>query len=217
MIYPKIGPLTYLVPDVMKKPWKICSNLQPERLSVLASALADITADVVDLHDPAIGDTNTSLGMRIYECLRTNIIRLSRKHEWLNILTPGGRFTFTIGSTPMRFWSGESPEKLPSGKLIRSEESLLQLGLLSTPDQTEDLVWYCVLGRNDKRTIDRVHFAAYDHAVEICARHDINLSGVPSKITPVSDSRPQAIDLPSAANRLTTKKPKKNDDSENGN
>jgi hypothetical protein len=61
MIYPKIGPLTYLVPDVMKKPWKICSNLQPERLSVLASALADITADVVDLHDPAIGDTNTSL------------------------------------------------------------------------------------------------------------------------------------------------------------
>ncbi|RZU38586.1 hypothetical protein EV700_2521 [Fluviicoccus keumensis] len=200
----------------MKKPWEICVDLQLDKLTFLARLLADITANIVDRHDPTIGDTNTSLGMRIYECLKTNIIWLSSKHDWLNILTPGGRFTFTIGSTPMRFWSGESPEKLPSGKLIRSEEALLQLGLLDSPDQTQDLIWYCVLGRNDKRTIDRVHFVAYDHSEEICARHDINLNGVPSKIAPVSDSRPQAIELPSAATRLAPKKPKKQDDSANG-
>lgn len=196
----------------MIKPWDINPDLQPNYLSIIAEMLTSVTADVVDLHDEELGDTFKSLGLRAYECLRTAIRRARYQYNWLNVITEDGRFTFTIGSTPIRFWTGSSPEKLPSGKLIRSEEALQQLELLPIEEPTvKNLVWFCVLSRNRERFIHKAHFVAYNEVGQIYLSWEAPIRGSITKITEISHSKPEAVELESAVNRIKPRTPKVKD------
>ncbi len=95
-----------------EKPWGINQDLQQDHIITLAQFIAEVRGEVIDLHNEELGDTKLSLGMRCYECCRTRLIKLadSGQYDWFSNLTETGRFTFRIGSTPVRFFSMSSKE-----------------------------------------------------------------------------------------------------------
>ena len=93
--------------NMEKMPWELNSDLAKDRITTIASLIAKKRGEVIELYDEEIlGDTPRSLGMRCYECCRTEIIRAAKEPElrsWLSILTEEGRFTFCVENTPVRF------------------------------------------------------------------------------------------------------------------
>ena len=190
----------------MMNPWDINPDLQQERLIQLANMLANVRADVVDLHNPALGDTKKSLGFRAYECSRSHCIDKAGRlgFEWLGVLTEDRRFTLKIGSIPVRFWKGE-PEKLPSGKLLRSPEALRQIELFY-PSKTDNmLIWFCVLNVNSKGLVDRAYFVGYTDFGEIAVNWQIPIRGSVALMSNVNHIPSESVELDSAANRLKAK------------
>ncbi|WP_139282101.1 hypothetical protein [Thiothrix caldifontis] len=190
----------------MMNPWDVNPDLQQERLIQLASMLAKVRADVVDLHNPELGDTKKSLGLRVYECSRSqSIVQAGQSDfEWLGILTEDGRFTLRIGSTPVRFWKGE-PEKLPSGKLLRSPEALKQIELFHSENSSDELIWFCILDTNSKKLVERAYFVGYTETGEISINWQIPIRSHIILMADMNHTLSESIELDSAVNRLKAK------------
>lgn len=192
----------------MKKlPWEFNPDLTEKRLTQTATFIAMVRDEVIDLHNEALGDTRLALGMRTYECVRTRLIDESAgtSFPWLSILTPEGRFTFCIGSVPVRFTRND-PQYLPDRKLIVSESAMVQMALFSKQEHA-NVRWFFVFDTYYKNAADAVYFVGYSEAGEIICQWQIPIEDSVTLVTSISSALPQAIQLDKPT--VTIKKPKK--------
>lgn len=94
------------------EPWNKYLPLEKDRLMAIAKILQNVRHDAVLLHEPGAGDNEWSLGCRVYarECYAVRAA--AEKHKWLTILPEAEplRFTFAIGTIPIRFYRGGSTD-----------------------------------------------------------------------------------------------------------
>ncbi len=181
--------------EMHQEPWEINSDLAADRLIKVASFIAAIRDDVIELHDEELGDTRLALGMRAYECCRSRIIDAagSDGFPWLSILTAEGRFTFCIGSMPVRFTRND-PKQLPDRKLIVSENAMVQMNLFNSHPYA-DVRWFFVFDTHFKSAADAVYFVGYDSNGEIVCQWQVPIDDNVTLLAKVSDSVPQAVEL----------------------
>ena len=197
----------YKVLSVKNFPWEFSPDLTEERLTKTATFIAMVRDEVIELHDEVLGDTRLALGMRTYECCRTRIIdeSSSTSFPWLSILTPDGRFTFCIGSVPVRFTRND-PMYLPDRKLIVSESTMEQMALFGEQPHA-DIRWFFVFDTYYKNAADAVYFVGYSETGEIICQWQIPIEDNVSLMSPVSNSLPPAVQLERPS--ITLKQPGK--------
>ena len=112
------------------EPWKDYPSLTLERLTTVGSILRDARDSTVLLHDPDGGDTAWSLGCRVYSRTMFRVRGETLSFDWLRILPESQnlKFTFSIGSLPVKIYKGE-PEDIPTRSLVRSFAELAQMRL----------------------------------------------------------------------------------------
>jgi hypothetical protein len=112
------------------EPWSSYPPLTLERLVTVASLMRDVRNEAVLVHDVGAGDSTWSLGCRIYSRTMATINRESLSTSWLRVLPESQalRFTFTIGSLPVKFYKGE-PADIPGRCLVQSFAELKQMKL----------------------------------------------------------------------------------------
>lgn len=176
-------------------PWDFDEDLTKDRLVKVASFIAGIRDEVIDLFDEELGDTRLSLGMRAYECCRSRIIAISKDDSipWLKILTPEGRFTFSIGKIPVRFTRNE-PKYLPNRKLVVSTNTMEQMNLFGDTPNAK-LRWFFVFDTHYKSAADTVYFVAYSELGDIACQWIVPIEDKVTLLSDVGDSMPQAIDV----------------------
>lgn len=145
----------------MNKPWELNPDLEEEKLIEVASLIAEVRSEVVELHDEELGDTNQSLGFRAYECCRSRIAQAATESTYLKILTYEGRFTFAIGNTPVRFFRGV-PTNIEERRLIKSIEAASQLSLLEVTFDIADINWWFAVEVDEFKLADKVSFVGFD-------------------------------------------------------
>jgi len=186
-------------------PWELNSDLTKDRIITIASLIAKKRSEVIELHDEEIlGDTPRSLGMRCYECCRTEIIRVAKDPElgsWLSILTQEGRFTFCMGDTPVRF-SRNDPKDLPNKKLVTSIETQKQMDWINENQPYAEVRWFIVFDTYFKNPADAVYFVGYTETNEIICQWQIPLEDKVALISEVNASLSQPIDVPVAPIKL---------------
>lgn len=188
-----------------QKPWQINPDLTKERIVAIANLISGVRGEVIDRHDEELGDTPLSLGTRAYECSRMRIIALADQKilSWLKVITPEGRFTFTIGNTPVRFTRND-PKYLPDRKMIRSAEAGRQLSLFEDHPYAE-LIWFFVFNTYYKNPADNVYFVGYDKYKNIICQWDIPIEGSVPMMSFKDDIIPQAVELEEASVTLKAK------------
>lgn len=104
--------------DFEFKPWLKYPDLTEERLRIIAEIIRSSRDETVRLHDPLGGDDAWSLGCRAYSRICYALRQACEKHNWIGILTESEklRFTFSVGSVPVRFYSGPSDD--PPGRYL---------------------------------------------------------------------------------------------------
>lgn len=112
------------------EPWQHYPSLTLERLTAIAALMRDTRNSTVLLHDEAAGDTPWSLGCRVYSRTLAAIRAAASSTPWLHVLheTHPLRFTFSIGSLPIKFYKGD-PEDVPGKAMVRSFAELRQMSL----------------------------------------------------------------------------------------
>ncbi len=180
-----------------QSPWQLTPELQQDRLQEIAKLLVTVRGEVIDRHEPEIGDTRLSLGMRAYECCRSRIIQKSMEGDWpwLSVLTPQGRFTFAIDDIPIRF-SRNDPNQLPDRKLIPSEEGAVQMSLLRETTQYAYLRWFLVIDTPYDQPVENAYVIGYSETNEIICKWKIPLEDLVPAVAEVVIDRPTAVDVP---------------------
>ena len=191
-------------------PWKYLPQLKEEHLVELAVLIAQVRAEVIERHEPELGDTRLSLGVRAYECCRTRIIEKATIGDWpwLSVVTEEGRFTFTINGVPIRF-SRNDPEELPDRKLVRSEEAKQlthQLSLFGDAKNRHSLHWFYIIDTPYDVAAENVFVVGYDEDGQIECFHDLELTDQVPAIGGIDENKPQSVEIPPAKVKL--KKPK---------
>lgn len=176
-------------------PWEVNPDLTKDRLVSIANFIAEIRHNVIELHDVELGDTRLSLGMRAYECCRQRIIQISKVglFPWLSILTPEGRFTFSINNIPVRFTRND-PKYLPDRKLVVSEDAMKQMTLFGDQPHAE-VRWFFVFDTDYKSAADAAYFVGYNELGEITCQWEIPVEVGVTLLTDISDTLPPAIQL----------------------
>lgn len=173
------------------KPWDLNPDLSEGRLIALASFIANVRSEVIELHDESLGDTRLSLGMRAYECCRSRISEVagSSDFSWLSILEPEGRFTFAMGVTPVRF-TRNNPKQLPGRKLVVSLSAMKQMSLLD-PEPHAEVRWFFVFDS----VADAAYFVGYSEFGEIVCQWEIPVELGVVVLTDITSSLPDAVEL----------------------
>jgi len=186
-----------------EEPWLLAPQLKKEHLYELAKLIVQVRGEVIERHEPEIGDTRLSLGMRAYECCRSRIIQLAAENQfpWLSILTPQGRFTFAIGGIPVRFTRND-PKKLPDRKLIPSEEGYYQMSLFEDENNNSHLRWFLVIDTPFDMPVENAYFIGYNELNDIVCKWEIPLEDIVPVIVEINDSKPEAVDVPAAKVKL---------------
>jgi hypothetical protein len=110
-------------------PWNVFPGLTEERLSLVAALLTNGRHSAVMSHLPSEGDDAWTLGSVAYRRSCHRILLGSKEHDWLKILPEEhNRFTFSIGSHPVKFYQGKG-EDPPSKSLAVSFTELAQMNL----------------------------------------------------------------------------------------
>lgn len=181
------------------RPWNINSDLKEDRLIAVAQFIASVRNEVIDRYDQDLGDTRLSLGMRAYECCRTRIKEVAESNEfpYLSILTPEGRFTFSIDGTPVRFTRND-PECLPGRKVIVSQAAMQQMQMFSDKNPYSNVRWFFVFDTDFKSAADAVYFVGYSELGEIVCQWQIPMEDSVTLISDTSDklSSPVKQDKP---------------------
>ncbi|MGR9012112.1 MAG: hypothetical protein ACU83U_00565 [Gammaproteobacteria bacterium] len=198
-------------------PWELNSDLTKDRIITIASLIAKKRGDVIDLHDEILGDTPRSLGMRCYECCRSEIIHTANDLKiwpWLSIFTPEGRFTLGIGSTPVRF-SRNDPKYLPNKKLITSIETQQQMDFFINESKPyAEIRWFIVVDTYFKNPADAVYCVGYTETNEIICQWQVPLEDKVTLISEVDAPLPQPVNVETAPIKLK-RQPQQKDSSSN--
>jgi hypothetical protein len=162
-----------------------------------------VRGEVIERHEPEIGDTRLSLGMRDYECCRSRIIskNIEGDWSWLSILTPTGRFTFSIDGIPVRFTRND-PKNLPDRKLIPSEEGAFQMEMFKKSNAYSDLRWFLVIDTQYDIPVEHAYFIGYSDLNEIVCKWEVPLESTVSLMNVVDDDKSIAIDIPPAKAKI---------------
>jgi hypothetical protein len=117
------------------EPWTRYPSLTAERLSVVGYILRQTRHDTANLHEVENGDNEWSLGCRAYARSCFALQAATTQFSWLSILPEFERlrFTFAIGSIPIRFYRG-LPDDPPARYLVASYAELHQQQLALTID-----------------------------------------------------------------------------------
>lgn len=102
------------------EPWNKYPDLTQDRLAVVADIIRSVRHEAVLLHEPLKGDTNWSLGCRVYERTCFELRAQAPKYaKWFSILPEAKalQFSFGIGSVPFRFYRGK-PDDPPDRYVI---------------------------------------------------------------------------------------------------
>ncbi len=185
-------------------PWKLNSDLTKDRISNIAALIAKKRGEVIDLHDEILGDTPLVLGVRCYECCRTEIIYTANELKtwsWLSILTPEGRFTFCIGNTPVRFTRND-PKDLPDKKLVTSFETQKQMDWINESNPFAEIRWFIVFDTFFKKPADAVYCVGYTENNEIICQWQIPLEDKVTLISEVNAPLPQPVNVEAAPIKL---------------
>lgn len=120
------------------EPWQFYPSLTLENLTFVAGIMRDARDGAVQLHDPEAGDSNWSLGCRAYSRIMAQLRRASLITPWLTVLpeTQALRFTFAVGSVPLKFYRGDADD-VPQKSLERSWAELRQMDLAFKTDGIE--------------------------------------------------------------------------------
>lgn len=112
------------------QPWISYPSLTVDRLTRVASIMRDARDGAALLHDIEAGDSNWSLGCRVYSRIMAGLRRDTLLTPWLTVLpeTHALRFTFTIGAIPVKFYKGVADD-VPTKHLNPSFAELRQLNL----------------------------------------------------------------------------------------
>jgi hypothetical protein len=191
-------------------PWFTYPSLTDERLGIIGRLLADVRHEAVILHESSKGDSNWSLGCRIYSRSCYAIVKASEQYDWLTVVEDTGlHFVFGIG-VPLRFYKGE-PEKTPARSLRRNfpEIHAHQLALFGQqPERADDILRIAVEsdehGEAERMTL--VQLVAMDEdegdehlrdsdGREILNRWPINFKAVPS-VAPIEKRRDGVVQQP---------------------
>ncbi len=176
-----------------KKPWDINPDLNKERIAIVGNFLADVRGEVIDLHDEKLGDTALSLGMRAYECCRSRLITKDKSGDWpwFSILTSDGRFTFLIGSVPVRFVRND-PKHLPSKKLITSEEFEAHISMFPD-DEFSKIRWFFVIDTYYKNAADDMYFVGYNKHGDIISSCEVQIQSSSVVLASVPETQADAV------------------------
>jgi hypothetical protein len=109
-----------IVPEF--EPWSKYPDLTEKRLSQLATEIRKVRRECAELYQPEKGDGRWSLGCRVYERTFFSIVQLASVFDWLTINPElqALRFSFAVGSVPLRFYKGD-PNDPPSRYLELTE------------------------------------------------------------------------------------------------
>ncbi|MEX5731345.1 hypothetical protein [Providencia hangzhouensis] len=203
----------------MEQPWELNPALTAERLKQLASLIRDVRDDVVDLHNDDLGDTSRSTGLRAYECCRVRIIRAAAQQQewpWLGIIKVDGKFTFSIGSVPVRLYRGR-PSCPEERRLIPCVEALSQMSLLPTEiGDAASIIWLFAVEVDEFRYVERVSITGFLDGSQVSS-WEIPLDERVPAVGSIDAKLPESIKTPKAPISVKRKDKKaENDDSNNG-
>lgn len=197
-----------------EEPWLLAPQLKRDYIQQLAQLLVQVRGEVIDRHEPELGDTRLSLGMRAYECCRSRIKFKDTDSEWswLSVITDDGRFTFAIEGVPVRF-SRNDPKKLPDRKIIPSQEGYEQMCMFEHVNDYAHIRWFLIIDTPYDTPVEHAYFVGYNEFKEIICKWEIPLSDQVPVISEVDKDKPQAVKVPPAKAKLklVSKKEDKNE------
>jgi len=186
-----------------EEPWLLAPQLKKSHLHKLANLLIQVRGEVIDRHEPEIGDTRLSLGLRTYECCRSRIIFKDNDGDWpwLSVPTKHGRFTLAIDGMPVRF-SRNDPNSLPDRKLIPSQEGFEQMKLFKDENKYSHLRWFLIIDTPYNIPVESAFFVGYSEFNEIICKWEIPLTDQVPVMSEVNENKPQAVKVPPAKAKL---------------
>jgi hypothetical protein len=178
------------------EPWTRYAPLTQGRLSLVANMIRDVRRETVLLHEPTNGDSEWSLGCRVYS--RTcHVLRVAaQEYSWLTILEDEKplRFGFAIGSIPFRFYRGEADDP-PSHYLmttyaeLHQQQLALELGVVLLKDQILRLA----VETDATRQVSNVTLVEMDEAKSLTGTYNIPFDIELRNVTPLQS---KGVDLP---------------------
>ena len=183
--------------DTNFEPWAKYPPLSRQRLSVLSNIIRDVWRDTVMLHDPATGDNAWSLGCRVYARTCFALQQAANQFEWLTILPEDEkplRFTFAIGSIPIRFYRGEAGD--PPGRYVSvsyAELSQQQLAFQIDGIRLLDQILRLAVEIDTKREVSGVFLVELDKQGNVTEAYKIPFEIESGNVAPL---RSKPIDVP---------------------
>ena len=170
------------------EPWVAYPPLTQLRLSTIATLLRDVRQKTVDKHESTDGDSEWSLGCRIYSRSCFAITQAAANYDWLRILNEREvlRFTFAIGNTPLRFYKGNADD--PPGKYMETtfaELNQQQLTLEIDGISLRNVVLRLAIETDAARLASRVILLEMDESGSITNTYEIPFNAEGSNVVPL--------------------------------
>ena len=176
-------------------PWSKYPPLEEERLITIANILQTVRHEAVLLHEPGVGDNAWSLGCRVYVRECHAVRAAAQKYPWLKILDEAEplRFTFAIGTVPVRFYTGEA-EGAPGRYLERTHAEVHQQQLAFQIDGLRliDSVLRLAVETDTNGEVENVFLVEMDTAGNVTESYRIPLNGQAANVTPL---QPKPVEL----------------------
>ena len=170
------------------EPWVAYPPLTQIRLSTIATLLRDVRQETVDKHESTDGDSEWSLGCRIYSRSCFAITQAAANYDWLRILNEREvlRFTFAIGNTPLRFYKGNADD--PPGKYMETtfaELNQQQLTLEIDGISLRNVVLRLAVETDEARLASRVILVEMNESGSITNTYEIPFDVEGSNVVPL--------------------------------
>jgi hypothetical protein len=170
------------------EPWLKRPDLTSERLSVIATLLRDVRAECVALHQPEKGDGEWCLGSRVYQRSCFAVTELAKKVDWLTVNAEQEplRFSFRIGSEPLRFYKGDFTDP-PSRylSLTDGEHDAYQLRLEFDDLPPVDTILRLAIEVGPTREASAITLVEIDEYKEVVGQYSIPFGALVSNVTPM--------------------------------
>lgn len=196
---------------VNETPWEYNPALAEKRLCAISQELIKARHHALEYHDEINGDDVQLLGLRSYKwCLSTiSSLAGSEGFEWLGVLIPNGRFTFTVDGTPVRFAKENDIEKIAEKRLVLTREAANQMSLLPVDDSSKNLLWFFIISQDFDLSVRDVTFVGYSQVGDVVCAWDVPIEdNQVSLMTGVVANlpEPEDADKPKVALKVTIKK-----------
>ncbi len=178
------------------EPWSKYPPLEKARLSAIAKILQIVRHEAVLLHEPGAGDNEWSLGCRVYARECHAVRAAAEKHSWLTILHEEDkplRFTFAIGTVPIRFYRGGASDA-PGHYVERTFAELHQQQLAFQIDGLRilDCILRLAVEIDATGEVENVILVEMDAPGNVTETYRVPLDGETGKVTPL---QPRPVEL----------------------